>query len=192
MHIRKSQGDRLNISGRRTGGGARVVRTGFIKGDIPRDPHPTSNRIITAITLMLGTVPKEDTLNGLSSQLGALTWREKNKANTPKTSEVTVARRTTKKALVGSTPLKNGGGLPVNKKNSRGDSLSPEVRWKLRGEQESTRSLKNVTMLTLSHTILSMSTRARKLSKCTLISKKATMRVRDVLSSRVSTKGTDG
>jgi hypothetical protein len=64
MHVRKSQdGDRLNISGRRTGGGARVVRMGFIKGDIPRDPHPTSNRIITVITLMLGTIPKEDTLN---------------------------------------------------------------------------------------------------------------------------------
>jgi hypothetical protein len=105
---------------------------------------------------------------------------------------MTIARRTTKKALVRRTPLKNGGGLPVNKKNSHGDSLSPEVRWKLRGEQKSTRSLKNVTMLTLSHTILSMSTRARELSKCTLSSKKTTMRVRDVLSCRISTKSTNG
>jgi hypothetical protein len=64
MHVRKSQeGDRLNISGRRTEGGARVVRTGFIKGDIPRDLHPTGNKIIAAITLMLSTIPKEDTLN---------------------------------------------------------------------------------------------------------------------------------
>jgi hypothetical protein len=63
-HVRESQEeDRLNISGRRTGGGARVVEMRFIKGDIPRDPHPTSNGIIAAITLMLGIVPKEDTLN---------------------------------------------------------------------------------------------------------------------------------
>ena len=59
---------------------------------------------------------------------------EKNIADTPKTTEVSVSRRMTKKVLVGCTPLKNDGGLPVDKKNSRGDSLSPELRWKLRGE----------------------------------------------------------
>ena len=44
-------------------------------------------------------------------------------------------------------------------------------------------------MLTLSHTILSMSTWARELSKGTLIRKKATMHIRYVLSSRISTNG---
>ena len=64
MHVRKSQErDRLNIRRGRNGGGARVVRTRLIKGDISRDPHPMSNRIIAAITLMLGTIPKENTLN---------------------------------------------------------------------------------------------------------------------------------
>jgi len=46
--------------------GTRIVRPGLIKGDIPRNPHPTSNRVIAAITLMFHTVPKENTLNGLS------------------------------------------------------------------------------------------------------------------------------
>ena len=64
MHVRKSQErDRLNIRRGRNGGGARVVRMRLIKGDISRDPHPTSNMIIVAITLMLGTIPKENTLN---------------------------------------------------------------------------------------------------------------------------------
>jgi hypothetical protein len=81
MCIRKSQkGGWLNIVGR-TRGGTRVVSAVF-----SRDPHPTSNRIIAAITLMLitlpkenteitlvlGTILKENTLNWLSSQLGAL------------------------------------------------------------------------------------------------------------------------
>ena len=64
MHVRKSQErDRLNIRRGRNGGGARVVRTRLIKGDISRDPHPTSNRVIAAITLVLRTVPEENTLN---------------------------------------------------------------------------------------------------------------------------------
>ena len=64
MHVRKSQErDRLNIRRGRNRGGARVVRTGLIKGDISRDPHPTRKRITVAITLMLGTIPKENTLN---------------------------------------------------------------------------------------------------------------------------------
>jgi hypothetical protein len=48
----------------------------------------------TEITLVLGTILKENTLNWLSSQLGALSSRE----NTPE-------------------ELKNGGRLPVNEKN---------------------------------------------------------------------------
>ena len=64
MHVRKSQErDRLNIRRGRNGGGARVVRTRLIKGDISRDPHPTSNRVVAMITLVLRTLPKKNTLN---------------------------------------------------------------------------------------------------------------------------------
>ena len=64
MHVWKSQERyRLNIRRGRNRGGARVVRTGVVKGDISRDPHPMSIRIIAAITLMLSTIPKENTLN---------------------------------------------------------------------------------------------------------------------------------
>jgi hypothetical protein len=41
----------------------RAVRMGFIKGDILRYPHPTSNRVVAAITLVLRAVSKENTLN---------------------------------------------------------------------------------------------------------------------------------
>ena len=38
-------------------------RAGFIKGDIPRYSHPTGNRVIAMVTLVLRTVPKKNTLN---------------------------------------------------------------------------------------------------------------------------------
>ena len=41
----------------------RVVRAGLVKSDIPRNPHPASNKVIATITLMLKTVAKENTLN---------------------------------------------------------------------------------------------------------------------------------
>ena len=85
-------------------------------------------------------------------------WK-KNKTGTPEAPEVTAARRVTKETLVGSATLSNRGGLSVNEKDSRRDSLSPEVWWNLRGNQESMRGLKNMTMLTFGNTILSMSTR---------------------------------
>ena len=113
----------------------RIVRTGFIKSDIPRYPHPTSNRVIATITLMLRAVAKKNTLNGLSSQFSAFTRRKKDKTDTSKTSEVTVTGSMTKKALIRCTPLKNRGGLPVNEEDSSRDSLSPEVRWKLRRKE---------------------------------------------------------
>jgi hypothetical protein len=43
--------------------------------------------------------------------------------------------RMTKKALIGSTPVKNRGGLSVNEEDSCRDSLGPKVRWKLRREE---------------------------------------------------------
>ena len=47
-------------------------------------------------------------------------------------------------------------------------------------------------MLTLGNTILSMSTGAGKLSKCTLISKKTAMRARNVLAGRISSESKNG
>ena len=48
---------------KRRGGGTRVERTGLIKSDIPRNAHPTSNRVPTLIALVLMTISKKDTLN---------------------------------------------------------------------------------------------------------------------------------
>jgi len=106
--VRKSQeGDRLHGSGRGGGGGTRVKRAGFIKGDIPRYPHLTGNRVVAAITLMLRTVSKKNTLNVLSSLLSALTGREKNKAGTPKATKMTVVGWMAKQTLIWDTTLKN-------------------------------------------------------------------------------------
>jgi len=105
---------------------------------------------------------------------------------------VTAARRVTKEMLVGSATLSNIGGLSVNEKDSRRDTLNPEVMWKLRRKQERTGGLKNMTMLTLNNTILSMSTRAGELRKSAMCSKKTTRRIRNVLASRISTESTNG
>jgi hypothetical protein len=103
-----------------------------------------------------------------------------------------IGRRAAEETLIGSATLKRGGGLAVYEENSRGDSLSPEMRSKGRGDQESTSSLKNVSMLALRNTILSMSTRTGKLGKGTLLSKIGAMGSGDVLTSRVRTKNTNG
>jgi hypothetical protein len=61
--IRKSKERERLGSARRTGRGARIVGAGFIEGDIPRDPHATSNRIVATIALMFSAVPQKHTLN---------------------------------------------------------------------------------------------------------------------------------
>ena len=64
QHVRKSQeGDRLHNSGRGARGRMRIKKMRFIKSDNPRDPHPKSNRVVAAVTLVLHTVPEENTLN---------------------------------------------------------------------------------------------------------------------------------
>jgi hypothetical protein len=81
--IRKDKkGDVLHRKGR--GGWTRAERTGLIKGDIPRNAHPTSNRVPTLIALVLMTVSKKDTLNRLSCQLGAFAWSKEDIANATK------------------------------------------------------------------------------------------------------------
>ena len=64
-----------------------VVRTRLVKSHITRDAQATPNRIPTAIALVLITVAKEDTLNRLSSQFGAVSWGKKDIAHTSKHTE---------------------------------------------------------------------------------------------------------
>ena len=55
------------------------------------------------------------------------------------------------------------------------------------GSSEKTRRARE-----LGNTVLSMSTRARELRKSALCSKKTTMRIRNVLASKISTESTNG
>jgi hypothetical protein len=111
------------------------------------------------ITLMFRIVPKENTLNRLSSDFGALTRWKKDVTDTPKATKMAIGRRSAEKMLLWSAALENSRGLAIYNKNSRRNRLSPEMRSKRRRDQESTSGLKNVAMLSLNNTILSMSTR---------------------------------
>jgi hypothetical protein len=62
-------------------------------------------------------------------------------------------------------------------------TASAQVREKRGGDHHRLRRLKKVTMLALSHTILSMSTRTRELSKSTLLSKESSQRMGYILTS---------
>jgi hypothetical protein len=74
--------------------------------------------------------------------------------------KMAIGRRRTENILVRSRTVKSRGGLTINQKNSRRDSLSPKVWSEISGNEKSTSYLKNMAMLMLSDTILSMSTRA--------------------------------
>lgn len=111
LRIRESQKrDRLNKRVRTGSGVMRIVRPKLIKSDIARNAHPTSNRVITTITLVLGIVAKENIINSLSRQVRALTgW--KNIADATKSTNVTVLRRPTVEMLNRRGTLKSSGGL---------------------------------------------------------------------------------
>jgi hypothetical protein len=68
------------------------------------------------------------------------------------------------KMLKRNTTLKGRRRLNVNQISDSRNSLSPKVRWNRGDNHKSTSNLKQTTMLVLSNLILSMSTRARKLS----------------------------
>ena len=53
-------------------GVARIEGARLVKHDITGDAHPTSNRVPTAIALMLITVSKKNTLSRLSGQFGEI------------------------------------------------------------------------------------------------------------------------
>jgi hypothetical protein len=122
---------------------------------------------------MLITISKKDTLNRLSGQFGAFTRRKKNIANATKQTKRRVNRRTTRETLERNTILQSSRVLNINEIGGSGNSLGPKVRRKRSDNHQHTGRLKEVTMLALSHTILSMSTRTRELSKSALLNKKS-------------------
>ena len=61
-----------------------VVRGRLVKGHITRDAQAVTNRVPTAIALVLITVAKENTLNRLNSQFGAFSRGKKDIAHTSK------------------------------------------------------------------------------------------------------------
>jgi hypothetical protein len=132
-----------------------------------------TNGVPTPIALMLTTVSKKDTLNRLSGQFGAFTRGKKNITNATKRTKHRVIRRMAREALERNTTLQSSSGLNIDEIGGSGNSLSPKVRRKRSGNHQRTSRLKKVTMLALSHTILSMSTTTRKLRKSTLLSKKS-------------------
>jgi hypothetical protein len=79
--------------------------------------------------------------------------------------------------------------LNVNEVSRYSDSLNPEMRPKRGSNHHSTGSLKNMTMLTLGDTILSMGAGTRELSKGALLSKNTTQVLGDILSAE-STRNT--
>lgn len=146
----------------------------LIKSDISRDPHSSSNRIIATITLKLRAVAKKNTLNRLSSQLGALTRWKKHVVDTTETAKMTTLGWRTSETLKRDASLKSRRGLPIDKKGSGRDSFSPKLRWDMSSKHESTSCLKEMTVHALSDTILSMSTRTRILRERAFLSKKTT------------------
>ena len=119
---------------RGTGGIAREERTRLIKGDIPRDTNPTSDRVPTMIALTLRVIAKKSTLNGLGSELCPLTRLKKDKNNTTESTKMTILWRTIKETLKLSGTLKSSRGLKVHEVDSYRDSFSPELR-RSRGSQ---------------------------------------------------------
>ena len=76
-----------------SGRGRSIKGGGLVKDDISRYTDSPNNRVVTAISLMLKTVTKEDTRGRLSSELGLLPGREQDKAATTKDTKMVIARR---------------------------------------------------------------------------------------------------
>ena len=68
-------------------GWTRVEGARLMKGHIPGNTHPVTDRIPTPIALMLITISKKDTLNRLSGQFGAFTRGKQNIADTTEQAE---------------------------------------------------------------------------------------------------------
>jgi hypothetical protein len=141
---------------------------------------------------MLITVAEKSTLNRLSGQFGAFTRREKNIANATKQMKSRVVWRTTGETLERDATWEGSRRLDVNEVSRCSNSLSPEMWQKRKSNHHSTGGLKNMMMLTLGDTILSMRTGIRKPSKGALLSKNTSQVLRDILNSRISTEHMNG
>lgn len=106
-----------------------VEGTRLVESHIPRNPHPSTNRIPAPIALVLGTVSQKDTLNRLSGQFGAFSRGEENIANAAKQTKGRVVRKKTTETLNRDRTLKSRRGLDVDEVGGSGNSLGPKVRW---------------------------------------------------------------
>jgi hypothetical protein len=97
--------------------------------------------------------------------------------NTTKRMNVAILWWPTRKAIKWSDSMKNSEWLNVHKVNNSRDSFNPKLRNR-GGKQQSPSSLKKVTMLMLSNTILSVITSARVQKKSALLRKKLMKRMR--------------
>jgi hypothetical protein len=138
------------------------------------------------IALMLITITEKSTLNRLSGKFGAFTRGKEHVANATKQTKHRIVRRATKNPLKMNGTLKSSRRLHINDIGRGRGSLGPEMRQKIRSNHHRTSNLKKMTMLMLSHAILSMRTRTRELSESTMLSKNTTQMLGDVLNSRVS------
>lgn len=119
----------------------------------------------------MGTATKH-TLRGGGGEQG-----EHGKHN--QTSEVPM--RKIKKMLERNAALWSSEWLNIDEIGESGNSLSAKVRRERGSDHQRTSSLKKVTMLALSHTVPSLSTRTRELSKVALLSKESMQQTRDIL-----------
>jgi hypothetical protein len=141
------------------------VKIGFVfkESDITREANTTSRGVITAVALML-RITKKDTLNRLSCQFCGLSRRKENITCATKDMKMSIFRRRPMQDFSRTFPLKTSGGLMIDEINSSRNIFSPKLSWHKR-RKESSCSFKNMTMFTLSHSILSMSTRTGELKQ---------------------------
>jgi hypothetical protein len=114
---------------------------------------------------MLKTVTKKDTLNRLSYQFCGLSRRKENITCATKDTKMSIFRRRLVQDFSRTFPLKTSGGLKGDEINSSRNIFSPKMSWHKRRKKKSSCSFKNMTMFTLSHSILSMSTRTGELKQ---------------------------
>ena len=105
----------------------RVKGTRLIKSHIPRNPHSTSDRIPTPITLVLITISKKNTLSRLSGKFGAFTRGKKNITNATKQAKRRIIRRTIRKTLERNATLQSSRGLNIDEIGRSGHNLSPSA-----------------------------------------------------------------
>ena len=103
-----------------------------------------------------------------------LTRGKKNIAHTSKEMGTRIVRSLATETLNWDLTLKGRRRLNINQESGSRNSHSPEIWWDSRSKHKSTDCLKKMTMLSFSHTVLGMSTRARKLRESALFNKKTT------------------